>query len=66
MRRDIYSQETDGNKRRLIKAQRWLLLANGDNLIPKAKERLLKVLDINRPLAIAYYLKESLRRVWWQ
>ena len=66
VRRDTYNQETDENKRRLIKGQRWLLLANGDNLSPKAEERLYKALDINRPLATAYYLKESLRRVWWQ
>ena len=66
VRRDTYNQETDENKRRLIKGQRWLLLANGDNLTPKAEERLFKALDINRPLATAYYLKESLRRVWWQ
>ena len=66
VRRDTYNQETDENKRRLIKGQRWLLLANGDNLSPKAEERLNKALDINRPLATAYYLKESLRRVWWQ
>ena len=66
VRRDTYNQETDENKRRLIKGQRWLLLANGDNLSPKAEEKLFKALDINRPLATAYYLKESLRRVWWQ
>ena len=66
VRRDTYNQETDESRRRLIKGHRWLLLANGDNLSPKAEERLSKALDINRPLATAYYLKESLRRVWWQ
>ena len=66
VRRDTYNQEADENKRRLIKGQRWLLLANGDNLTPKAEERLSEALEINRPLATAYYLKESLRRVWWQ
>lgn len=66
VRRDTYNQETDENKRRLIKGQRWLLLANGDNLSTNAETRLYKALDINRPLATAYYLKESLRRVWWQ
>ena len=66
VRRDTYNQETDENKRRLIKGQRWLLLANGDNLSASAESRLYKALDINRPLATAYYLKESLRRVWWQ
>lgn len=66
VRRDTYNQETDENRRRLIKGQRWLLLANGDNLSANAETRLYKALDINRPLATAYYLKESLRRVWWQ
>ena len=66
VRRDTYNQETDENKRRLIKGQRWLLLANGDNLSASAETRLYKALDINRPLATAYYLKESLRRLWWQ
>ena len=66
VRRDVYNQEADENRRRLIKGQRWLLLAGGDSLSPKAEERLHKALDINRPLATAYYLKESLRRVWWQ
>ena len=66
VRRDTYNQETDENKRRLIKGQRWLLLANGDSLSASAESRLYKALDINRPLATAYYLKESLRRVWWQ
>jgi len=66
VRRDTYNQETDENRRRLIKGQRWLLLANRDNLSASAETRLCKALDINRPLATAYYLKESLRRVWWQ
>ncbi len=60
MRRDTYNQETDENKRCLIKGQRWLLLADGDNFSPKAEECLYKVLDINRPLANAYYFKETL------
>ena len=64
--RDIYNQETDENKRRLIKGQRWLLLANGENFSPKAEEHLCKALDITRPLAAVYYLKESFWRVWWQ
>ena len=47
VRRDTYNQETDENKRRLIKGQRWLLLANGDNLSASAESRLYKALDIN-------------------
>ena len=66
VRRETYNQETDENKRLLIKGQRWLLHSNVDNLTPKAEKRLSRALDINRTLATAYYLKESLRRDWWQ
>ncbi len=44
VRRDTYNRETDENKRRLIKGQRWLLLANGDNLSASAESRLYKAL----------------------
>lgn len=63
VRHDTYNQEPDKNKCHLIKG-RWLLIANGDNLTSKAEERIFKALDINRLLASAYYLKESLRSVW--
>lgn len=56
----------DGLWPKLRQGQWWLLLAGGDSLSPKAEERLHKALDINRPLATAYYHKESLCRVWWQ
>ena len=38
VRCDTYNQEADENKRCLIKGQRWLLFANGDNLSPKVEE----------------------------
>ena len=63
VRRDTYNQEIDENKRCLIKSQRWLLLANGNNLSTSAETRRYKTLDINLPLATVYYLKESLHCV---
>jgi len=44
------------------------LLKNPENLDPdrKEKERLEEALQLNKPLAIAYYLKEDLRSIWSQ
>ncbi|MGD9857656.1 MAG: transposase, partial [Planctomycetaceae bacterium] len=47
---------------------RWLLLKNPENLDEDKSEhhRRQEALDLNRPLAIAYYLKEDLRQFWEQ
>ncbi|MGD9855848.1 MAG: transposase, partial [Planctomycetaceae bacterium] len=47
---------------------RWLLLKNPENLDEDKSEhhRRQEALDLNRPLAIAYYLKEDLRLLWEQ
>ena len=66
IRRDLYRDETEYNKRDLIKGTRWLLLRNKDNLTDKAKERLEEALTINKPLASVYYLKEELKLLWRQ
>ncbi len=52
----------------VLKGTRWLLLKNPENLNPlkKEHERLKKALELNKPLAGAYYLKEDLRQVWQQ
>jgi transposase len=42
------------------------LLRNNDNLTDRAKERLEEALEINKPLASAYYLKEELKLLWMQ
>jgi len=68
LRRDLYNQETELNKKHLLKGTRWLLLKNSDNLNDEREERkrLEEALALNEPLAIAYYLKEELKLLWEQ
>jgi transposase len=58
----------DVEQRRALKGTRWLLLKNWENLdgARNEQERLQDALRINQPLAIAYYMKEDLRRFWGQ
>ena len=48
----------------LIKGSRYLLLKGQEKLTESARTRLQRLLDINRPLYIAYLLKEELRLLW--
>lgn len=48
----------------LIKGSRYLLLKGQEKLSEPARERLERLLEINRPLFIAYVLKEELRQLW--
>lgn len=68
IRRDLFRMEKDLNKRSVIKGLRWLLLRNTESLTDERdeKSRLQKALDINKPLAEAYLLKEDLRQLWMQ
>lgn len=66
IRRDLYRDEQQYKKRDEIKGTRWLLLKNSDNLTDKAKKRLEDALEVNKPLASVYYLKEELRLLWAQ
>jgi len=68
LRRDLFNQETDLNKKTLLKGTRWLILKNNYNLDNDKEEekRLQEALTINQPLATAYYLKEDLRLLWGQ
>ena len=52
----------------VLKGTRWLLLKNPENLDAEKdeKRRLEEALALNKPLAVAYYLKEDLRRFWEQ
>jgi hypothetical protein len=64
IRRAIYTQERDLNKRKVLKGTRWLLLCNGSDVFEdKFKSRLDNALKLNEPLLKAYYLKESLKEV---
>lgn len=68
LRRQLYRDEILLNKRPVIKGIRWLLLKNSANLKEdkNEKEQLQQALEINKPLAMAYYLKEELRLLWAQ
>jgi transposase len=68
LRRDLYREATDVQQKTVLKGTRWLLLKNAENLDPEGDEkaRLEEALRLNRPLAVAYYMKEDLRRFWEQ
>src|SRR5262249_2896111 len=63
LRHDLYEQAA-AEDREVLKGTRWLLLKNLENLDPARDElrRLEKALQLNQPLATAYYLKEELRQ----
>lgn len=66
-RRSLYREETELNKRDVIKGLRWLLLKNKSNIDgANQKKQLDEALKINQPLAQAYYLKEELHLLWQQ
>jgi transposase len=67
VRRSLYRDEEELNKRTVIKGTRWLLLRNYDNLKEgNQKKHLEEALLMNKPLAEAYYLKEDLQYLWKQ
>jgi len=68
IRRALYHEETFLNNRSVIKGIRWLLLKSNKNLNDEKEERnqLEQALQINKPLAEAYYLKEELGQLWLQ
>lgn len=68
LRRQLYHETTNYLASQALKGLRWILLKNPENLdeSKNEKERLEKALKVNKPLAIAYYLKEDLRQLWNQ
>jgi transposase len=66
IRRALYHEETFLNSRDVIKGIRWLLLKSSTKLNDEKDERkqLAQALEINKPLAQAYYLKEELGQLW--
>lgn len=67
-RRLLYHEASSNEERAILKGTRWLLLKNPENLEEDRNEveRLQEALKLNEPLAVAYYLKEDLRQIWWQ
>jgi transposase len=68
LRRQQYQQASTDEERQILKGTRWLLLKNPENLDEERNElqRLEEALELNKPLATAYYLKEDLRQIWSQ
>jgi transposase len=66
LRRQLVREAESEDAKVAIKGTRWLLLYRRDNL-PQSKARQLeKALEMNRPLATAYLLKEELALAWEQ
>ena len=53
-----------GPDRKFIKGSRFLLLRNAGNLDAGQRTRLQALLTVNEPLAIAYVLKDQLKKLW--
>lgn len=67
VRRSLWNQEKDEEKRKVIKGSRWLLLTKDkDKFDDYAKNRLENILQTNEPLYKAYYMKEDLDQIWTQ
>ena len=66
LRREMQRESTELLHKDTLKGTRWLLLKNPENLKTDKGEwdRLQEALALNRPLALAYYMKEDLRRFW--
>lgn len=68
LRRDLHREATEVMHKEVLKGTRWLLLKNPENLDEEKdeKSRLEEALALNKSLAVAYYMKEDLRRFWEQ
>ena len=68
LRRELYHEIKDIMQKQVLKGTRWLLLKNPENLDSDREEprRLKEALELNQPLATAYYMKEDLRQLWDQ
>jgi len=68
LRREVHREAVESQHKDVLKGTRWLLLKNPENLDPRKDERkrLDEALQLNQPLATAYYMKEDLRRFWSQ
>ena len=66
LRREVYREEQLAGVRKVIKGRRWLLLKRAYNLNKEKQEhqRLEQALQMNKPLATMYYMKEELPLMW--
>ncbi|MFP4398173.1 MAG: ISL3 family transposase [Desulfonatronovibrio sp.] len=68
IRRNLHKELSRAGEKSVLKGVRWVLLKNPENLDPNRdeKKRLEEALEMNKPLAMAYYMKEDLRQIWSQ
>lgn len=67
VRRSVWNQETDIEKRKIIKGARWMLLSKDlDKFDEEKRQRFDNILQTNEPLFKAYYLKEDIDQLWMQ
>jgi transposase len=66
LRRRLYNETRSQKQKAVLKGTRWLLLKHPEHLDSSRDEqqRLAEALELNKPLATAYYLKDELR-LWW-
>ena len=55
---------TDRAARHVVKSARWLLLRNASSLQPEGRIALKELLRANRPIAVAYLLRDELKALW--
>jgi transposase len=67
LRRQLYAQ-VSAEEKQVLKGVRWLLVKRPEHLEERRneRERLEEALQLNAPLATAYYLKEELGEFWEQ
>ena len=67
-RRELQREIEDEQQKQVLKGTRWLLLKNPKNLdeTHNEQERLEAALELNKPLATVYYMKEDLGLLWKQ
>ena len=68
IRRGLHRELEDSLQKEVLKGTRWILLKNPEHLDEERNERqrLEEALQLNKPLAMAYYMKEDLRQIWSQ
>jgi len=67
LRREV-ARQSDALGKKTLKGTRWLLMKTSFHLVVEKDEhtRLQEALQLNQPLATAYYMKDDLRRIWQQ
>jgi len=69
LRRDMQRDAETAQGKKVFKGIRWLLMLKPENLAKEkesARQRLDDALELNKPLATAYYMKKELRVIWQQ